>query len=484
MFYKETFLKLYESTVADPVAVFFIVLIIGLFLFSLLGSFKQIRFFSKLSPIAPNLLTTIGIFGTFFGITLGLTNFDVSNIDGSVPELLAGLKIAFITSIVGISTSIMLKAFQNQITKAELVGQIGPQEIYSLLQRIEVTGRENSEMLQENLSDIRKVISSDGESSLLTQLQKLRSEAKDGQNELITEFKNFAKHMTENNQKAIIEALQEVIRDFNNNLTEQFGDNFKQLNAAVEKLVIWQENYKEHIDKTEERIQATLSSLEAALSAVQSCAETLATIREHTEAIPAAVQPLPELAGSLNSQISVMEKHLETLALLRDKAVTAFPVIENNLELITTKLGEHVDQAVQRSSETLARHTENYKTLEEGFEGLQRQASNAQQEFNEKLSTTLNNVNAQVTEAVKKHGELIESNAKAAQNTIQESWSKTDAELEKQMQMFDKQMSQELERAIEQLGTRLASLSEKFVQDYEPLTRELHKLVNLARQVA
>ncbi len=52
------------------------------------------------------------------------------------------------------------------------------------------------------------------------------------------------------------------------------------------------------------------------------------------------------------------------------------------------------------------------------------------------------------------------------------------------MHMFDKQMSQELERAIEQLGTRLASLSEKFVQDYEPLTRELHRLVNITREVA
>ncbi len=352
MFYHETFQKLYHSTISDPVAISFIILITLTFLLSFWGSFAKIPIFSKLSRIAPSLLTTIGIFGTFFGITLGLADFDVSNIDESVPELLAGMKVAFITSIAGIFTSMLLKGFQNHFSKGEPVAQVGPEEIYSLLQRIEVTGRENSEMLHENLSDIRKVISSDGESSLLTQLQKLRSEAKDGQNELISEFKNFAKHMTENNQKAIIEALQEVIRDFNNNLTEQFGDNFRQLNAAVEKLVVWQENYKDHIEKSEERIKATLSSLEAALSAVQSCSEMLAIIREHTEAIPAAIQPLPELTGSLNSQISVMEQHMETLAGLRDKAVTAFPVIENNLELITTKLGEHVAEAIQRSSES------------------------------------------------------------------------------------------------------------------------------------
>jgi translation initiation factor 2 alpha subunit (eIF-2alpha) len=42
----------------------------------------------------------------------------------------------------------------------------------------------------------------------------------------------------------IIKALQDVIKDFNNNLTEQFGDNFKQLNEAVLKMIEWQSTYK------------------------------------------------------------------------------------------------------------------------------------------------------------------------------------------------------------------------------------------------
>lgn len=35
----------------------------------------------------------------------------------------------------------------------------------------------------------------------------------------------------------VIEAFQQVIVDFNQNLTEQFGDNFKALDASVGKLV-------------------------------------------------------------------------------------------------------------------------------------------------------------------------------------------------------------------------------------------------------
>ena len=79
----------------------------------------------------------------------------------------------------------------------------------------------------------------------MTQVQKLRTTVDDGQKELIKEFKDFAEHMVENNQKAIIEALENVIKDFNEKLTEQFGENFKQLNEAVEKLVDWQDRYKE-----------------------------------------------------------------------------------------------------------------------------------------------------------------------------------------------------------------------------------------------
>ncbi|WP_166484973.1 hypothetical protein [Nitrosomonas eutropha] len=43
----------------------------------------------------PTILTTTGIFATFFGIALGLADFDAANIQASIPALLAGLKTAF-----------------------------------------------------------------------------------------------------------------------------------------------------------------------------------------------------------------------------------------------------------------------------------------------------------------------------------------------------------------------------------------------------
>ena len=59
---------------------------------------------SEFVNYVPTLLTTLGIFGTFLGIVLGLLDFNQSNIEASIPPLLEGLKTAFITSLAGIFT--------------------------------------------------------------------------------------------------------------------------------------------------------------------------------------------------------------------------------------------------------------------------------------------------------------------------------------------------------------------------------------------
>ena len=59
----------------------------------------------------PNYATILGIFGTFAGILYGLWGFDVRDIDGSIPGLLEGLKTAFVTSVTGIFTAVILRGF-------------------------------------------------------------------------------------------------------------------------------------------------------------------------------------------------------------------------------------------------------------------------------------------------------------------------------------------------------------------------------------
>lgn len=59
----------------------------------------------------PTLISTLGVLGTFWGITKGLMAFDTADLDQSIPSLLDGLKTAFFTSLAGMIGSMLLSAF-------------------------------------------------------------------------------------------------------------------------------------------------------------------------------------------------------------------------------------------------------------------------------------------------------------------------------------------------------------------------------------
>lgn len=56
----------------------------------------------------PSLISTLGVLGTFLGITKGLLSFDTTDLDNSIPKLLDGMKTAFFTSLVGMIGSLIL----------------------------------------------------------------------------------------------------------------------------------------------------------------------------------------------------------------------------------------------------------------------------------------------------------------------------------------------------------------------------------------
>lgn len=59
----------------------------------------------------PTFVSTLGVLGTFYGITIGLLAFDTGDLDNSIPGLLDGLKTAFFTSLAGMIGSMILSAF-------------------------------------------------------------------------------------------------------------------------------------------------------------------------------------------------------------------------------------------------------------------------------------------------------------------------------------------------------------------------------------
>jgi hypothetical protein len=89
----------------------------------------------------------------------------------------------------------------------------------------------------------------------------LRTEANDRLDRLNQLFERFAEKVVEANSMALIQALSEVIKDFNVKLNDQFGENFKNLNAAVEKLVVWQKQYEQQLNALIEQETMTRKSM-------------------------------------------------------------------------------------------------------------------------------------------------------------------------------------------------------------------------------
>ena len=187
---------------------------------------------SLIASASPALLTTIGVLGTFVGIFIGLVNFDVGNIDKSVPLFLEGMKVAFVTSILGMGSAVFLRVTYAAVPRQALAESVGPEEIYSVL------------------TDIR-----DGQNT-----------TREGFENLTSEFRQFAETMAEDNSKALIKALEQVIRDLNTHiylLNEQFGENLKQLNEAVGALLSWQDQHKDHVEKLTDQLQRSLDGIES-----------------------------------------------------------------------------------------------------------------------------------------------------------------------------------------------------------------------------
>jgi DNA anti-recombination protein RmuC len=298
-------------------------------------SFWLIRFQNEKSQAVvetmPGILTTVGLFGTFWGIARGLGSFNVSDIEGSVPVLLEGMKLAFWTSIYGMFTALILRVenfVAGMFYRKALVEGVSADDLYRVM-------REQKDIL----SELRNSIGADGDHSILTQVRLMRTDLREFRENIVDEFRAFAKNMADNNSQALIEALKEVIRDFNAKINEQFGENFKELNRAVGALLEWQDNYRA-------QMETMISQFNIAAEGITSSQQAIAQIREDTASIPVVMKNLDALLHLLDHEVTKSAELLKGFTALRLQADEVFPTIKKGLESLTSDLSEKVDSSM------------------------------------------------------------------------------------------------------------------------------------------
>lgn len=453
------------------------------------------------------LLTSLGILGTFIGIVVGLLDFDPDKIDESIGFLLAGLKTAFITSLVGMSASIVFKVLGSmslfiKTEETELQG-IGADDIYRAINEQGKSMLESSQAQQALLTDLKRAIVGSEDDTLVSQVKLLRGDMNDTHkmsfkavqviedrlkviqttsseqqavfqqfsDKLWLKLQDVADMISKSATEQVINALKEVIVDFNNNLTEQFGENFKALDESVKKLVVWQENYGQQIEQMIE--QYTLG-----VKAIDQTKESVSIISEKSAHIPETMSNLKQVMEVNQHQVEELERHLETFKDMRDRAVEAVPEIRkqveqtvNDIALSVQKTNEHyaalldesdkyIQQYVEKSNEMLDKFVTNTK---EGIEVVK----TGLVEGTEVIGSDLRRSTEEVQKAISEGA----TDFKKAVFDSNDSLKTTANELEKQSTVITKQ----LDDTVVDINNNVREMVNKIVEESKNLSSTLQE---------
>ncbi len=434
------------SVVGNDISLTFILIILGIFVIVLF--FSKSYYGRILSSSATTVLPSIGILGTFVGVFIALLNFDANNMEGSMTLIIGGLKVAFVTSIFGLLTGIIVKLVQSKKNDEDVPEGVGAEEILTELQNSRKDAKEqNKELLS--------AISGDADGSLHTQMKLMR-----------TDLNDFAKTVAEANTTAFIDALKKAIADFNKNLTEQFGENFKRLNEAVGKLLEWQENNKKDMEDMR-------TSIDTAVKGIGEAENSLTQIKESAETIPETVSGLSTILETIQAQIKDLENHLQSFADVSNQAKDAIPRIE---EVLTN----YTDGLQTTSDEILGNLTENLRAQEGVYTELQ---TNFQTVFNDfgQLGTELQTQITEITEGLSTKTEEIALNISTTTSNILENFTTS---AENSMQTIGNNLEETSNTILTNLSELTSAQNEKSLNIIDEFTSVTETSLNNFREAS
>ena len=415
----------------------------------------------------------LGILGTFFGIFIGLQTFDPRSIQESIPPLLDGLKTAFLTSIAGMGISMLLTVFQTIVRTHATVRANDPLQA----------------LVQDLLAATIKAnqISSANQTALLEQIRNGRMEQRDEALKVRQVFETSFSTMnaslqealtklSEGASKEIIKALEDVIRDFNENLTQQFGENFKQLNSACLKLVEWQDNYKGIIEQVEATLKQSASAIEATDRTLQSIAEknsefeslctrlgnVISTTDENTQALNEHLiqqRALAELVAGLVSQVHLS---IESAA---EQLQTATETTERTISMALGRAEQGFMNADQKFSETTA-------AILAGFHRLENENLASMTKVSKSFSDHCN----AVAEILRDSKQGLDDLTNKIQGSLT-AQSQSLSDLTKRTTEMTDKTRDELAASLRQLNNALSSLTTQFGANYREFLASIERLM-------
>ncbi len=423
--------------------------IIFLLIWGILIVVLPLKFAKKDAQKGQMIATGMGILGTFLGITYGLWNFDTDNIEMAVPELLGGMRFAFLTSIIGMGFSLAIGMIPKKLgfQDEELVEQPQTDQdlLTSMLQILQESKEESkvqreemkkaffdlarytiehdkSEDMAQELKTISNNIAGEDDQSLVSQMRKLKNVINEKQDELINVTNNLSKEDTQNN---LVNEMKYLHKDI-------VGEGETSLSGRLESL----ENL------TREKQDELKTSFD---NFAQQMAEN------NMEALVQAVQKVME---DFNTQIN-------------DKLGESF----NNLNDGVKRLLEWQDQNKEQMGSNIEMLRESKDAITSSAEVLNT-ANNAIGDISGRMDTLTKNAESfdktatELGEALKTMGDVM-----VGMNNLAE-------ELSGNGETITEEMRSIVKSSIEELGNNLKGISEAMANDYEAMQQTISRIAN------
>ncbi|MBR3621901.1 MAG: hypothetical protein IKN43_00935, partial [Selenomonadaceae bacterium] len=272
-------------------------------------------------------------------------------------------------------------------------------------------------------------------------------------------FDKFLKDMAENYSNELINALNMSMEKLNTQLQSQFGDNFRQLNEAVEEVVAWQREYKDIVEKTTDEVRTINETFKRFQENIAG------EVDEHIEAMTANLKEFTETSRqnlSVQENLAAATKELgEMITIARENTATMRQTAENFGEL-SNKTNENIRQAIAEQSGAVA---ERMTALTNEFTGHIKK-------LNETAFTVVTDVNHYLRDFRTVSDDVTKSIREALEAFRADFAKMTAAELNGLQAVF-KQMAEntdkQQDKAIKSLAGAMGAISEHIIGDYNAL---------------
>ena len=478
-----------------------VTIIFGILVAYILYFFLKEKQYSKESVLG-NIASTIGVLGTFVGISIGLWKFNPNDITSSVPLLLSGMKIAFATSIIGMAASIFMKYIALKNEDEENID-----DIMELFNTMIAESRNVNNTLIENQKQTENV------------LNKVSEIWASHQENLTVELKSEILNLNNNT----ISKQEELIGEF-----KKLGECFTLLNSGVNNLLTWQENYKETIENTTKELEIVIQTIHNADESIESISKNSSLIKENNENLSEVLKEINktqnviidsnksiiEISNTAKESIPQINEHFTNID-NRTKESTAYlqTLISENLNNIKSYLEKITEDVLSKTTQSIYENNRQFKyeisehisqckmliySLKDLIPDINEHLLSTQKRFNKTLihfNEEVQNSLRENTLEINKQVQLLKENTANINNTLDDTISESTKRLEnitiatsnqiktmaeemeklcvRKIEKLDNALIEEFTDALSCLAGQLVTISEGFSEDYYRLLEEL-----------